>query len=76
MKQLHNKVNIVPVIAKADVLVKKEILRLKKKVRYNNHSSIVLCINSKSVIISNFITNVHLMKTNIVVTLDFIIYIS
>lgn len=33
MKQLHNKVNIVPVIAKADVLVKKEIARLKKKVR-------------------------------------------
>jgi len=32
MKQLHNKVNIVPVIAKADVLVKKEVLRLKKKV--------------------------------------------
>lgn len=32
MKQLHNKVNIVPVIAKADVLTKKEVLRLKKKV--------------------------------------------
>lgn len=32
MKQLHNKVNIVPVIAKADVLTKKEILRLKKRV--------------------------------------------
>ncbi|XP_073994935.1 septin 1 isoform X1 [Rhodnius prolixus] len=31
MKQLHNKVNIVPVIAKADVLTKKEILRLKKR---------------------------------------------
>jgi septin 2 len=33
MKQLHNKVNIVPVIAKADVLTKKEVLRLKKRVR-------------------------------------------
>ncbi|XP_016842102.1 septin-1 isoform X2 [Nasonia vitripennis] len=32
MKQLHNKVNIVPVIAKADVLTKKEMLRLKKRV--------------------------------------------
>ncbi|XP_076642330.1 septin 1 isoform X2 [Halictus rubicundus] len=32
MKQLHNKVNIVPVIAKADVLTKKEVLRLKKRV--------------------------------------------
>lgn len=32
MKQLHNKVNIVPVIAKADVLTKKEMQRLKKKV--------------------------------------------
>lgn len=32
MKQLHNKVNIVPVIAKADVLTKKEMQRLKQKV--------------------------------------------
>lgn len=32
MKQLHNKVNIVPVIAKADVLTKKEMQKLKKKV--------------------------------------------
>lgn len=32
MKQLHNKVNIVPVIAKADVLVKKEVITLKKRV--------------------------------------------
>ncbi|CAB0041737.1 unnamed protein product [Trichogramma brassicae] len=32
MKQLHGKVNIVPVIAKADVLTKKEMLRLKKRV--------------------------------------------
>lgn len=32
MKQLHNKVNVVPVIAKADVLTKKEMQRLKKKV--------------------------------------------
>ncbi|KAL1458077.1 hypothetical protein WDU94_008252 [Cyamophila willieti] len=32
MKQLHNKVNIVPVIAKADCLTRKEIQRLKKKV--------------------------------------------
>lgn len=32
MKQLHNKVNIVPVIAKADVLTKKEMLKLKTRV--------------------------------------------
>lgn len=32
MKKLHNKVNIVPVIAKADCLTKKEIERLKSRV--------------------------------------------
>ncbi|KAK2711910.1 hypothetical protein QYM36_012884, partial [Artemia franciscana] len=32
MKMLHNKVNIVPVIAKADILMKKELSRLKKRV--------------------------------------------
>ncbi|XP_072393034.1 septin-1 [Diabrotica undecimpunctata] len=32
MKKLHNKVNIVPVIAKADVLTKKEMQKLKKTV--------------------------------------------
>jgi len=32
MKKLHNKVNIVPVIAKADVLTKKEMERLKKRI--------------------------------------------
>ncbi|XP_023215473.1 septin-1-like isoform X2 [Centruroides sculpturatus] len=32
MKQLHNKVNIVPVIAKADALTKKELIVLKKRV--------------------------------------------
>ncbi|KAF2347474.1 Septin-type guanine nucleotide-binding (G) domain [Trinorchestia longiramus] len=32
MKQLHNKVNIVPVIAKADTLTKPEVAKLKKKV--------------------------------------------
>lgn len=35
MKQLHNKVNIVPVIAKADVLTKKEIQRLKERVSFH-----------------------------------------
>lgn len=34
MKQLHNKVNIVPVIAKADVLTRKEVLKLKKEVSF------------------------------------------
>lgn len=32
MKKLHNKVNIVPVIAKSDVLTKKEVQKLKKRV--------------------------------------------
>ncbi|XP_047486332.1 septin-2B-like isoform X5 [Penaeus chinensis] len=32
MKQLHNKVNIVPVIAKADTLTKQEVAKLKRKV--------------------------------------------
>lgn len=32
MRQLHHKVNIVPVIAKADTLTKKEVMLLKKKV--------------------------------------------
>jgi len=32
MKQLHNKVNIVPVIAKADSLTKQEVTKLKKKI--------------------------------------------
>ena len=32
MKELHNKVNIVPVIAKSDTLTKKELLRLKQRV--------------------------------------------
>lgn len=32
MKKLHNKVNVVPVIAKSDVLTKKEIQKLKKRV--------------------------------------------
>jgi septin 2 len=33
MKQLHQKVNIVPVIARADALTKKEVAELKKRVR-------------------------------------------
>ena len=33
MKALHNKVNIVPVIAKADTLTKKEVRELKSRVR-------------------------------------------
>jgi len=32
MKAVHHKVNIVPVIAKADTLTKKEVLNQKKKV--------------------------------------------
>ncbi|KAL7637042.1 UNVERIFIED_CONTAM: hypothetical protein RMT77_012800 [Armadillidium vulgare] len=32
MKQLHNKVNIVPVIAKADTLTKTEVTKLKRKI--------------------------------------------
>ena len=32
MKAVHHKVNIVPVIAKADTLTKKEVLNLKRRV--------------------------------------------
>ena len=32
MKKLHHKVNIVPLVAKADMLTKKEIKNLKEKV--------------------------------------------
>jgi septin family protein len=32
MKSLHNRVNIVPVIAKSDTLTKQEVNRLKKRV--------------------------------------------
>jgi septin family protein len=34
MKRLHDKVNIVPIIAKADSLTPTEIRRLKKRVGY------------------------------------------
>ena len=34
MKTIHNKVNIVPVIAKADTLTKGEVVSLKQKVQY------------------------------------------
>jgi len=39
MKSLHNKVNIVPVIAKSDTLTKKELIRLKQRVlrEINSH---------------------------------------
>ena len=33
MKAVHHKVNIVPVLAKADTLTKKEVLNQKKKVK-------------------------------------------
>jgi septin family protein len=36
MKKLHNKVNIVPLIAKSDVLTTKEVKRLKEKVSILN----------------------------------------
>ncbi|XP_022253618.1 septin-1-like isoform X2 [Limulus polyphemus] len=35
MKQLHSKVNIVPVIAKADALTKKEVMKLKRRVGHS-----------------------------------------
>jgi len=36
MKSLHHKVNIVPVIAKADMLTQAELKKLKKKVNIQN----------------------------------------
>ena len=35
MKALHDKVNIVPVVAKADTLTKKEVKSMKERVSYN-----------------------------------------
>lgn len=48
MKKLHNKVNVVPVIAKSDVLTKKEIQKLKKRV------IIFISIQKKKELNSNF----------------------
>ena len=39
MKALHDKVNIVPVIAKADTLTKKEVKKLKERVSLNSNLS-------------------------------------
>lgn len=39
MKMLHNKVNIVPVIAKADALTKKEVMNLKRKIMHEIHEN-------------------------------------
>ncbi len=40
MRKLHEKVNIVPVIAKADTLTPREIKKLKATVSINQHSLI------------------------------------
>ena len=37
MKAIDNKVNIVPVIAKADTLTKEEVIKLKQRVRNSLH---------------------------------------
>ncbi|KAH6933689.1 hypothetical protein HPB50_017647 [Hyalomma asiaticum] len=39
MKMLHNKVNIVPVIAKADALTKKEVMNLKRRIMHEIHEN-------------------------------------
>lgn len=44
MKQLHNKVNIVPVLAKADTLTKQEVAKLKRKVSVTAN---ILCTHFK-----------------------------
>lgn len=41
MKALHHKVNIVPIIAKADTLTSKEVTHLKQKVNAQSQKSIV-----------------------------------
>ena len=43
MKHLHDKVNIVPVIAKADTLTAPEIKRLKEKVRMKWYTEQEIC---------------------------------
>jgi len=54
MKKLHNKVNIVPVIAKSDVLTKKEIQKLKKRV--NKKNNIIFFVANYSLNIINEIS--------------------
>lgn len=44
MKHLHDKVNIVPVIAKADTLTPTELRKLKDRVSYNVECTLVLQI--------------------------------
>jgi len=53
MKQLHNKVNIVPIIAKADVLTKIEVAQLKKKVYFHSRikSNIHIIINLQKCVV-------------------------
>lgn len=50
MKAIHNKVNIVPVIAKADTLSLKERERLKKRVSVFLACRNVLCFGCGSVV--------------------------
>lgn len=50
MKAIHNKVNIVPVIAKADTLSLKERERLKKRVSVFLPCRNVLCFGCGSVV--------------------------
>ena len=47
MKQLHNKVNIVPVLAKADTLTKQEVAKLKRKVSITSHHIISWLLTEK-----------------------------
>ena len=42
MRAIHHKVNIVPVIAKADMLTKGEVFRLKRRVRVPV-SHVIIC---------------------------------
>lgn len=41
MRAVHHKVNIVPVIAKADTLTRSEVIKLKTRVRYLRTKSCV-----------------------------------
>lgn len=59
MKKLHNKVNIVPVIAKSDVLTKKEIQKLKKRVNIALISLTQIIFSTNCVYIIIVIVNIR-----------------
>jgi septin family protein len=44
MKKLHHKVNIIPLIAKSDMLTKPEVKRLKEQVKFNLYCDLLVIV--------------------------------